>query len=84
MALMPRTLLGTASTTQDVEVDVMETNGDDAHPREVADQDQREELGELDVHGGVGDEEVRKSRVGWRPILPTKAEVLEHFPLHLQ
>ena len=77
-------LLGTASATQDVEVDVVETNGDDAPPREVADQDQREEADEPDVHGGVGDEELRKPRIGRRPILPTKAEVMEHFPLHLQ
>ena len=39
-------LLGTASVTQEVEVDVVETNGDDAPTREVADQDQREEIGE--------------------------------------
>ena len=36
------------------------------------------------MHGGVGDEEVRKPRIGQRPILLTKAEVMEHFPLHLQ
>ena len=76
--------LGTASATQDQKVGVAKNNEDDALPREVADQDQHEEVGEPDVHGGVGDEEVRKPRVGRRPILPTKAEVMEHFPLHLQ
>ena len=77
-------LLGTASATLDVEVDVEKKTEDDAPPRDVADRDQDEEDKEPDVHGGVGDEEVRKPRVGRRPILPTKAEVLEHFPLHLQ
>ena len=77
-------LLGTASATLDVEVDVEKKTEDDAPPRDVADRDQDEDDKEPDVHGGVGDEEVRKPRVGRRPILPTKAEVLEHFPLHLQ
>ena len=27
---------------------------------------------------------MRKPRIGRRPILPTKAEVMEHSPLHLQ
>ena len=62
----------------------METNGDDAPPREVADEDQDEELGEPDVFGGVGDEGARKPRIGRRPILPMKAGVMEHFPMHLQ
>jgi hypothetical protein len=78
-------LLGTASATLDVEVNVENKTEDDAPPRDVADRDQDEVDGEPGVHGGVGDEEeVRKPRVGRRPILPTKAEVLEHFPLHLQ
>ena len=30
------------------------------------------------------DDEARMPRVGRRPLLPTKAEIEEHFPLHLQ
>ena len=29
------------------------------------------------------DEEMRRARLGRRPVLPTKAEVTEHYPLHL-
>ena len=41
------------------------------------------EPGLPDVPGAVGEEEMRKPKVGHRPVLPTKAEVDEHFPLHL-
>ena len=53
---------------------------DGAPSREVAD---HEEAMLADVPGGVGEEEMRKPKVGRRPVLPTKAEVEEHFPLHL-
>ena len=77
-------LLGTASATLDLEVDDKMKSGDEAPPRVIADRDQAEGDDLPGVHGGAGEEEVRKPRVGRRPILPTKAEVLEHFPLHLQ
>ena len=34
-------------------------------------------------HGEIEDE-MRKPRVGTRPVLPTKAEIAEHYPLHLK
>ena len=45
-----------------------------------------ERVGEqADLSKGVGEDEgeMRKPRVGRRPALPTKAEIEEHFPLHL-
>ena len=33
---------------------------------------------------GVDEPEMKKPRVGARPVLPTKAEVEAHFPLHLE
>ena len=73
-------LFGTNSAASEPEVDTVEIDAD-APPLEVADHD-----GAIlaDVPGGVGDEEMRKPKVGCRPVLPTKAEVEEHFPLHLQ
>ena len=47
-------LFGTASATQDQEVDAVAINND--APREVADQDQREEFAVPDVPWGFGDE----------------------------
>ena len=73
---------GSASATLDGEVDATEIDGD-APALEVADHDERDEPGMADVPGGVGEEEMRQPKVGRRPVLPTKAEVDEHFPLHL-
>ena len=39
---------------------------------------------ELEIPVPSEPEEVRQPRVARRPVLPTKAEVEEHFPLHLQ
>ena len=36
-----------------------------------------------DVLGGDEDEEIRQPKIVRRPMLPTKAEVDEHYPLHL-
>ena len=66
------------------------TPGEDA---EVPGEDADVEL--LDGEGGTGrvrgpppeageDFEVRKHKIGRRPTLPTKAEINEHYPLHLQ
>lgn len=55
-----------------------------APPHKVDGQELREEAEVPDVPGGIGAEEMRKTRVGRRPILWNKAEVEEHFPLHLQ
>ena len=75
-------LFGTASAALDREVDATEIDGG-APPLEVADHDERDEPEMADVPGGVGEEEMRQPKVGRRPVLPTKAEVDEHFPLHL-
>ena len=75
-------LFGTASATQDVEVTAVEI-GNDAPLHEAADQELRVVPGEPVVLGEVGGEEKIMPRVGRRPILPTKAEVEEHDPLHL-
>ena len=72
-------LFGTASAALDKEVDATEIDGV-APPLEVAD---HEEPGLSDVPGGVGEEEMRKAKMSHRPVLPTKAEIYEHFPLHL-
>ena len=56
-----------------MEVDVV------APPHGAADHDGEED----DVPGGAGDEEMRKPKIGRRPMLPTRAEVDEHDPLHL-
>ena len=42
-----------------------------------------EEVPVHDVPEPDADAEVRRPRVARRPVLPTKAEVEEHFPLHL-
>ena len=42
-----------------------------------------EEAEELPPVPEAGEFEVRKHKVGRRPILPTKAEIEEHYPLHL-
>ena len=73
-------MFGTDSAALEPEVDTVEIDAD-APPLEVADHD---EAILADVPGGVGEEEMRKPKVGRRPVLPTKAEVEEHFPLHLQ
>ena len=43
-----------------------------------------EEVPVHDVPEPDPDAEVRRPRVARRPVLPTKADVEEHFPLHLQ
>ena len=43
-------------------------------------------VGEAAAQAAGGEEaegEVRKPRIGRRPLLPTKAEIEEHYPLHL-
>ena len=77
-------IFGTASATMDKEVGATEI-GVGAPQQEVADHEVREDVEVSDVPGGVaGEEEMRQPKTGRRPILPTKAEVEEHFPLHLQ
>lgn len=71
-------LFGTASAGLEPEVDTTEIDAY-APPLELADHD---EAILADVIGGVGEEETRKPKVGRRRVLPTKAEVEEHFPLH--
>ena len=54
-----------------------------APPNEAAGPTLRVEGEQPDVRGGVGEDEIRRPKIGRRPLLPTKAEVDEHFPLHL-
>ena len=70
---------GTDSAALEPEVGTLEIDGG-APSLEAAD---REQAMVPDVPGGVGEEEMRRPKVGRRPVLPTKAEVEEHFPLHL-
>ena len=76
-------IYGTASATMDEEVGATGIGEESPQPV-VADREDLDEKKEGDVPGGVVEEEMRQPRVGRRPILPTKAEVDEHFPLHLQ
>ena len=57
-----------------MELGVEEANGED---EEVPDP----EPGEVPV---PEPDEVRKPRVGRRPVLPTKADIENHYPLHLE
>ena len=76
-------LFGTASAAQDEEVNKVEIV-DAAPPVEAAGPVLQGEGEQADVRGGVGEDEIRRPKIGRRPVLPTKAEVDEHFPLHLQ
>ena len=62
------------STPKQVELGVEEAKGDE---EEVP----VPEPGEVPV---PEPDEVRKSRVGRRPVLPTKADIENHYPLHLE
>ena len=76
-------LFGTASAAQDEEVNKVEID-EAAPPVEAAGPILQAEEEQADVRGGVGEDEIRRPKIGRRPVLPTKAEVDEHFPLHLQ
>ena len=61
---------------------------DDAALVPVADESEKKsekEQEELDAEiVEIEESEMKKPRVGVRPVLPTKAEVEAHFPLHLE
>ena len=74
-------LCGFVSAVHDLEAD--EKIDDEKLPHEAADVlEEVEGLEELDVREVVGGEEMRRPRVGRRSMLPTKAEINEHLPLH--
>ena len=55
-----------------------------AAPEEDRELEKSEKLKEIEVVPVPdGQEEVRQPKVGRRPMAPTKAEVEEHYPLHL-
>jgi hypothetical protein len=70
-------LYGTSSANTDLEIDEkIETKND---TQVVHNAEPKADSGVQLEH-----EEMRPARVARRPVLPTKAEVDEHFPLHLQ
>ena len=75
-------LLGTASGPHGLEAEKKEDR-DEKNQEEVEVLERSEEEKEPDVAEDIGGEEMRRPRVGRRPVLPTKAEIEEHFPLHL-
>ena len=67
-------ILGTASAAQDKEVDNVEIDVA-GPPGEAAGPVHQGEGEQADVRGGVDEDEIRRPKIGRRPVLPTKAEV---------
>ncbi len=76
-------LYGATSSDQELTVSTGEASGD--APAALAEEGEREVEAEAveTAEKEEGEGEVRKPRVGKRPLLPTKAELEEHYPLHL-
>ena len=68
-------MLGAVAEHRDLQVD----NEEQELPAEFAENmdDEKEENEEVEVEMG-------RPRIGVRPVLPTKAEVAQHYPLHLE
>ena len=76
-------LYGATSSDQELTVSTGEASGDaPAAPAEEGEREVEAEAVET-AEKEEGEGEVRKPRVGKRPLLPTKAELEEHYPLHL-
>ena len=58
--------------------------GEASQPEERGAGEEEGEAKEEEEKEKIEDDEVRVPRVGRRPELPTKAEIAEHFPLHLK
>ena len=70
-------LFGTASANLGLEDEEKEMNMNEV-------QVVTEAAGEVqEVPEALDGEEARRPKIGRRPVLPTKAEIDEHFPLHL-
>ena len=82
--------VASADATEDSEDKGKETGEEQAEELGLEGPEEREEptaKDEADIEAEIPkpgeDFEVRKHRIGRRPMAPTKAEIDEHFPMHL-